>query len=102
VDLRAPAPPSPHRQRLLPRPQRERDRAPLPHRVLQRGPDDAHRHAALNPAILEVTSELNTLLQEGGGEEAEECDTAAAVPAACPHAAAISADVDVARRVVAR
>ena len=56
--------------------------------------------SSLNPALLEEASELNTLLQEMGGEEADEADAAAA--AARPLAATSPADVDVARRLVAR
>jgi len=70
-------------------------------RVAERGADDAHLDAALNPAVLvrEGALYLNTLLQEGGGAEAEE---AAAAAAALPLAAPSPADVDVAWRVVAR
>jgi len=72
--------------------------------VSRRGDDDAQLDAALNPALLEVeASELNTLLQEEGCEEAAEADaTAAASAAARPFTATLPADVDVARRVVAR
>ena len=66
---------------------------------MERGADDARLDAALNPALLEA-SELDTLLQEGGGEEAEEADAAAA--AAHPLAAAPRADGEVLRRVVVR
>jgi hypothetical protein len=68
---------------------------------MERGGDDAHLHAALNPALLEgASSELNTLLQEGGPAEAEEAD----IPAAAARALAAPppANVDIMRRVVAR
>jgi hypothetical protein len=63
-----------------------------------------HLHAEIQvtssmPLLLEA-SELNTLLEESDAEEAEEADAAAA--AASSFAALPSADVDVARRVVAR
>ena len=58
--------------------------------------------ATLNPALLEAEAPaLNTLLQEGGSEEAGEADAALAA-AARPLAAPPPADVDVTRRVVAR
>ena len=66
---------------------------------MERGAADAHRDAALNPTLVEV-DELIMLPQEGGNEEAEETDAAAA--AARPLAATPSAGVDAARRVVAR
>jgi len=68
---------------------------------MMRGADGAHLDAALNPALLEDASELNTLPQEEGGEEADEVGTAAAA-AARPLAATTPADTNVARRVVAR
>jgi hypothetical protein len=66
-------------------------------------PDDAH----LDPALVEGkgASNLNsnTLLQEGGSREAGEADAAASAAAAARRfAAAPPADVDAARRVVAR
>ena len=69
---------------------------------MKREADDAHLDAALNPDLLEGASELNTLLQEGGGSgEAGEADAAAAAAgAARPLAAKPLANVDVARRVV--
>jgi len=71
---------------------------------MQRAADDAHLRVALNPALPkeeeEGASELDKLLEEGGGEEAGEADAAAA--AARPLTATPSADVDVARRGVAR
>jgi len=45
-------------------------------RVMERGGDDACLiSTALNPALLEGASELNTLLQEGGREEAEDAES---------------------------
>ena len=68
---------------------------------MERGGDDAHLHAALNPALLEgAWSELNTLLQEGGREEVDEADAAAATARAL--AATPSTEADIMRRVVAR
>ena len=64
---------------------------------MTRGANDAHLDAALNPALLrEWLSKLDTLLQERGGEEAEEAGAAAA--AARPMAAPTpGGGVDVAR-----
>ena len=68
---------------------------------MEREADDARLDAAMNPALhLEggAASELNTLLQEGGSEEAEEADDAAVRALAAPP----PAEVYVAQRVVAR
>jgi len=56
----------------------------------------------LNLALLQGASDLNTLPQAGGCEEAEAADAAATAAAARPLAAPPPADEDVARRVVAR
>ena len=70
---------------------------------MERGGDDAHRVTALNPAFLEgEASELNSVLQEGGSEEAEEADAATAAAAARPLAASTPTGGDVARHVVVR
>ena len=72
-------------------------------RVMEREADDAHLHSALNPALLEEeASELNTLLKEGDNEEVEEAAAATTAAEDRSLVAASPADVDVARRVVAR
>ena len=74
-------------------------------RVIERGGDDTHLDAALNPAPapLGEASALNnnTLLQVRGGEEAEEADAAAAAAAATP-ARPLTVPQDPANVVVAR
>jgi hypothetical protein len=68
---------------------------------MERGTADVSFHAALNPAIVEGASELdNTLLQEGGREEVEAADAAAAAARAL--VVEPLAGVDVMLRVVAR
>jgi hypothetical protein len=80
---------------------------------MERGGDDAHHDAALNPTLLEGegASELNgALLQEGECGEAGEADAAAAATAAAAvmdaaaarlYMATTPADADVARCVLA-
>ena len=62
----------------------------------------AHLHVETNADIQEASSELNTLLHDGEGEEAEEADAAATAAAARPLSATPPADVDVAKRVISR
>ena len=70
---------------------------------MERGGDNAHRGAAVNPALEEgEASELNSLHQEGGREEAGEPDAAAVAAVSRPLAVTPPVDAHVARGVIAR